>query len=94
MLSSEADAATGAIRPRAAGARRSFWNSFMVLTPIEGARYTSDPTILNSTSAAIRRNYATMYSTAHGSATKKPQPKLELEMRTSRCVRSEKGPDM
>jgi hypothetical protein len=36
MFRSAADAATGAIRPRAAGARRSFWNSFMVLTPIEG----------------------------------------------------------
>jgi hypothetical protein len=35
MLTSAAFAATGARRPRAAGARRSFWNSFMVLTPIE-----------------------------------------------------------
>jgi hypothetical protein len=35
MFRSAADAATGAIRPRAAGARRSFWNSFMVLTPKE-----------------------------------------------------------
>jgi hypothetical protein len=44
----------------------------MVLTPIEGARYTSVLTIPTSASAAIRRNYATLYPTAHVIAAKSP----------------------